>query len=348
MFGIKNIYYYAFVFSLIAISTYIGTSFNDAFKPHDEYDLIKKYLLNDSPLYGFNRPKIWIHTKYEYNARQWKSFQSRSSYDLNQPYIHLTIKSIIDHCGEDFHICLIDDNTFSKLIPSWETDMSTLAEPMKSLVRQAGMVELVYYYGGMVLPNSFLCTKPLLPFYNAAVEGGRAFVCEQVNHSVNLAKHQQRYAFLPNTYIMGAAKNNGTIKELVVYLKKRNQQMHFSHERIFSGDTEQWCMDAIAADKMRLIGGEQVGVKTANRKPVLLDNLMEEEYLDFSESCVGIYIPGDEILKRTKYQWFAAMSTDELLNTHTILTKHLKAALVDGAGLFYSNPSTEQKSISSL
>ena len=28
-----------------------------------------------------------------------EGFHSRSSTDLNQPYIHLTIKSIINHCG---------------------------------------------------------------------------------------------------------------------------------------------------------------------------------------------------------------------------------------------------------
>ena len=39
--------------------------------------MIKLYLLNDSPLYGQNKPKIWIHSKYELNARKWRDFQSR-------------------------------------------------------------------------------------------------------------------------------------------------------------------------------------------------------------------------------------------------------------------------------
>ena len=78
----------------------------------DDYKLIEQYLLNDSPLYGYNRPKIWIHSKYELNARKWKDFQSRNSTDLNQPYIHATIKTIINHCGNDFNVCLIDDESF--------------------------------------------------------------------------------------------------------------------------------------------------------------------------------------------------------------------------------------------
>jgi hypothetical protein len=127
----KNMYFYLIALSLVAVASYVGNKFKSQFVENDEYDLVRQYLLNDSPLYGYNKPKIWIHSKYEYNSRVWKSFQSRSSTDLNQPYIHMTIKSIVDHCGDDFHICLIDDETFSKLIPSWDIDLTTMAEPFR-------------------------------------------------------------------------------------------------------------------------------------------------------------------------------------------------------------------------
>ena len=345
----QNKYFYLTLISIFVVSSYIGAHYGDAFKPHDEYALIKDYLLNDSPLYGFNRPKIWIHTKYEYNARKWKSFQSRSSQDLNQPYIHLTIKTIIDHCGDDFHICLIDDNTFSKLIPSWkETNLATVAEPMKSQLRQIGLAELVYYYGGMVLPNSFVCGRPLKPFYESAIAGNQPFVCQNINRNENLLKNPQRQPFLPETYIMGAPKHNETVKELVEYLKKRNKTPHFSSDRDFLGDTSQWCMNAIREQKMTLIGGEYVGVKTAKGKPVLLDDLMEETYLDLHTDCVGVYIPENELLSRKRYQWFAVMPTDELMNTNMFITRYMKIALVDGSKDMYSNPSTEQPSVTSI
>lgn len=345
----QNKYFYLTLICLFLVSSYIGSQYGDAFKPNDEYALIKDYLLNDSPLYGFNRPKIWIHTKYEYNARRWKSFQSRSSYDLNQPYIHLTIKTIIDHCGDDFHICLIDDNTFSKLIPSWaDMNLATVAEPMKSQLRQVGLAELVYYYGGMVLPNSFVCSRSLKPFYESAIVEAKPFVCESINRNENLLKNPQRMTFLPDTYIMGAPKNHETIKELVEYLKKRNKTPHFSSDRDFLGDTSQWCMNAIRDQKMTLVGGEYVGIKNTKGRPILLENLMEEEYLDLHKDCVGIYIPENELLSRKKYQWFAVMSTDDLMNTNMAITKYIKIALVDGSNDMYSNPSSEEKSVSTI
>ena len=60
-----------------------------------ENKLIQQFLLNDSPIYGYNKPKLWIHSKFEVNARKWKSFLSRNTTDLNQPYLFLTIQSIV-------------------------------------------------------------------------------------------------------------------------------------------------------------------------------------------------------------------------------------------------------------
>ena len=145
MFSSNQITQYLMLFGVIIVAGYFGNSFNQKFQNKDEYDLIKQYLLNESPLYGFNRPKLWIHSKYEVNARKWKDFYSRNTTDLNQPYIHLTIKTIINHCGNDFNICLIDDDTFSKLIPTWDIDLSNIAEPKKSQYRELGMMQLIYY-----------------------------------------------------------------------------------------------------------------------------------------------------------------------------------------------------------
>jgi hypothetical protein len=332
LFDSKNVYLYVFALSLVAVASYVGNKFKSQFEDRDEYDLVRKYLLNESPLYGNNKPKIWIHTKYEYNARVWKSFHSRSSMDLNQPYIHLTIKSIVDHCGDDFHICLIDDNTFSKLIPSWDVNLSLIAEPFKSRIRQIGLTELVYYYGGMVLPNSFLCMKPLKNFYLDATASDKPFVCEAVNRTANITRQGQmgRLAFLPDLRIFGANKNDETIKELIKRLKQKIQVPHFSGDLELLGEDGYWCLDQVELDKMNLVGGEVVGVKTRCRKPILIENLLEDDYLKLSPHCVGIAIPDEDVLARTKYQWFAAMDTRSILEGESILAKYAKAAILSG------------------
>lgn len=323
----KNTYKYFIAIGVIAIVSFVGMNAKQAFSTNDEYALIKKYLLNDSPLYGFNKPKLWIHSNYEVNSRHWKSFQSRNNTDLNQPYLHLTIKTIINHCGEDFNVCLIDDDTFSRLIPSWDIDLKTVAKPMCDYYREIGMMQLLYYYGGMVVPNSFLCIKNLKELYEEGIAEQVPFICEKINHSADLSQNM----FSPNIHFMGAKKNDETIKMLVEYLQKRSQNPHFSSEVKFTGDTSSWCDNAIQKGQMTLINGKMIGIKTQKGKPILLEHLMEEDYLDITPEAYGIFIPAHEILRRHKYQWFAVLPAEDVFKTNAIIAKYLMASIVDSS-----------------
>lgn len=336
MFDFKNTSHYLFAFSIIMIASYVGNTFKQNFseRTNDEYELIKRYLLNDSPLYGFNKPKIWIHSKYEVNARAWNS---RNSTDLNQPYLHLTIQSIIDHCGDDFHVCLIDDTTFSNLIPGWDTDVANLPEPLKTNARKIGLSTILYLYGGVIVPNSFVCSKSLKPLYDSGISGGRPFVCE----SINRTEQKPRSAFIPDFVFMGSPKNNDEIMRIIEQLKKSNQ---YTREREFLGTENQWLVKAISEHKINLISGDNIGIKTKTGKPILLEDIMEDKFLDLSADCYGIYIPGDEVLKRTKYQWLATMSREELLTTNIAIVKYIKASMVDE----YSKSSSIIRSVVTL
>lgn len=340
----SNLWKYAALVVVIGVFSYYGNSmkkFLTITEPDDEYEMIKKYLLNDSPLYGYNKPKIWIHTKYEINARKWRDFYSRNTYDLNQPYIHLTIRSIINHCSDDFHICLIDDETFSKLIPIWDIDLTKIAEPLKSQYRQLGLAQLVYYYGGMVVPNSFLCIKNLKPLYDESLIDGKPFVCEAINRSVNLQHNirNTKMPFIPDTYFMGAKKNDPVIKEYVEYLRGRSLNGHITESYEFVGDTSVGALGTIRNGRMNLVDGILIGIKTKKRKPVLIEDLLEDNFLDLDDNKYGIYIPEDELLIRPKFSWFPVLSTEQLMETNTFITKHLKASLIDSVSIY--NKTTE-------
>jgi hypothetical protein len=350
MFEAKKIWKYIALIAVLGVASYYGNNIKQMFNTTDadEHKLIKQYLLNDSPLYGFNKPKLWIHTKYEINARKWKDFYSRNSYDLNQPYIHLTIKSIINHCSSDFHICLIDDDTFSKLIPTWDIDLMNIAEPLKSQYRQLGLAQLLYYYGGMVVPNSFLCCRNLKEMYEEGISGKKPFVCESINRTLNVQNqvNGSKMLFIPDTYFMGSPKNNDVILEYIDYLKSRSQSGHITRVYEFLGDTQVGCIGSINMGKMNLIGGEYIGIKTNKRKPVLLEDLMEDNYLDLSPAMYGIYIPESEILLRPKYQWFAVLDSKQLLESNIFIAKHIKASMVDALSDY--SVSTEIKSTISI
>lgn len=329
LFSEKTIAFTLVSASIIIVANYFSKFMNKTLQNNDD-EIIRKYLLNESPLYGYNRPKLWIHTKYEYNARRWQSFGSRSSTDLNQPYLHLTIRSIINHCGQSFNVCLIDDDSFSQLIPGWNIDVKKLADPFKQHYRDLAMAQLLYIYGGVIAPNSFICMKDLLPFYQESVDKNAPFVCEVPNTYPNIISDTKWRNFTSSSAFMGAPKRNEVIREFVDYLKLQNQSAHFSSDAEFFGYSSKWLNIQVYQGNIILLDGLQIGVKEKNGKAVGIEELMEERTLNFCPvKTYGVLIPADELLKRVKYQWFAVMSSQELLQTNLAITKYLLFSLAD-------------------
>jgi hypothetical protein len=343
MFESKYIYKYLAAIAVLGFVSYYGDKIKSKLGDSDENDkMIREYLLNESPLYGMNRPKLWIHSKYELNARRWKDFQSRNTNDLNQPYIHQTIKTIINHCGADFNVCLIDDESFSKLIPSWDANLSSMAEPFKSQFREVAMLQILYIYGGVVLPNSFVCVRNVMPLFMDTVEG-RPFFAEEINHT-----SKETVGFVPGMQIMGARKTCPVIKEMITELKTRNQSNHFSNEARFTGQTSQIIAKHIELGHASLVDGRLIGIKTKTGRQILLDDLMSEDFLDLDKNAYGILIPADEVLSRPKYQWLAYLSTAELMKTKSIITKYIKASIVDSTNEYFSGASIIQSAVTSI
>ena len=72
-----------------------------------------------------------------------------------------------------------------------------------------------------------------------------------------------------------------------------------------------------------MLPADLIGAKDMNGKPVTLDMLMSNNFLNLSGQVQGLYIPADEILKRTAYQWFARLSAQQALSSDTTIGKYL-------------------------
>ena len=73
---------------------------------------------------------------------------------------------------------MIDDESFGKIIPGWTTDMTRIAPPIRQKVREIALARILYYYGGMLVPSSFICFKDLAGIYKAGVSKDKMFVGE--------------------------------------------------------------------------------------------------------------------------------------------------------------------------
>lgn len=283
-----------------------------------DYDLVRKYLLNDNGLIENKKPILWVHITYDVNSREWLSFKSRNTKNLNQPYLYLTVKSIIDKCGEDFYICLIDDDTFKKLLPNWNVDLNLVSNPIKEKFRNLALAKILYNYGGLLVPNSFICFKNLLPLYQEFTKDNKMFVGEMVNRSISCSVSD----FSPNTIFMGCIQNSEEMGELVNYLERLNSK-DFTAQSDFNGNENEWCKNKIIENKISLINGNILGTKDKINKPIIIDNLLSNNFLEINSQAYGLYIPADELLKRTNYNWFVYLKPNEVLESETQIGKYL-------------------------
>ena len=122
----SNIFIYLIILFLII---FILIKYAESKKQGTE-ESIQGYLLNQKGIYKNKKPILWIYIPHYYNSRHWESFGSRSSFQLNQPYIYLTIQSIIQHCSDDFYICIIDNNSFNKLLPNLSFNINEFGNPI--------------------------------------------------------------------------------------------------------------------------------------------------------------------------------------------------------------------------
>ena len=287
------------------------------------YDAIQNFLLNDSDKFQteydkIKKPILWIHVKQEYNSRNWSSFGSRSSFELNQPYLYLTTSSIIKMCNASFHICVIDDNSFQKLIPEWNINLSRVGAPTQDYIRNLGMCKILHRYGGIRVPVSFVCMRDLDELYTHGTINDKMFVCQLNDRNVT-SVHREVY---PSIQFMGCKKDDIVMAEFIEYIQ-RTISGDFTSELQFLGEFDRWVNTRVERNQINLIDGKLIGTKTIEDETILIDNLLSNEYIDIYSKTYGIYIPADEVLSRRHYEWFSRMSPRQVLEGKMIIAKYL-------------------------
>lgn len=289
-----------------------------------DLNLIKKYLLNEddqltiNQLSAIKKPIIWIHIEYDRNLRKWESFGSRSSKELNQDYLYLTLRSIINMCSSHFHIILIDDNSFDKLLDDWKVDLNKVGNIQKENIRLLGLMKVLYKYGGILMEPSFILFKTLKPIYDKILSTGKPSIGEFENDSVD--SHIMNNC--PSLKFLGCRKNCGIIKELGKELELIVNGDHTNSSKL-EGQLSNWLYKKAKNEEINYIDGKFLGSRDSKNKNIDLSCLLGSSYLDLNINTYGLYIPRKDILKRTAYNWFAYLNSKEVLESNTNIAKYL-------------------------
>jgi hypothetical protein len=272
----------------------------------DNYSLVKNYLVRDLNI-SKGRPIIWIYIPSVPNSRKIKSFGDGTNTMINQDYLHLTIKSIIN-TNPSFTICVIDNYSFNKIIPGWEYDLNVFSQPILNNMLQLAMSKLLYIYGGMIVPLSFLCFKDLTPLYEHGTHSG-IFICENVNKSIRPEK------FVPDPTFMGCLPNDPTMFQYSLFCETVISDT--SEESKFLGVHSSWFYQK----NVTIISGEKIGIKTFETE-ITVEMLLSTTPIYLNDSY-GIYIPAEEILQKHDCEWFAYLSKKEVLMGNTNIQNYI-------------------------
>lgn len=266
----------------------------------DEFELISKHLQSDD---ASAKPRLWIHSS------------SPTSSGINA----LAMKSIVARCSDFFTICVVRDDTFSQYIPAWNSDDKKNKFNSKKHIREYGMVLLLYLYGGIVVPESFLCFRCLSSIYLTSAQAESPLLFGTPSCVENRLAVTNR-PFLPDPRFIAAPKKNAIVHQMLHFISGHKDTDQFSNS------LQYWCLAQYKKNNILLFDGKQIGVKDSHNDAIMLENLMEEKELALQDGCLGIFIPYAEMQKRQKYQWFAALSEGATLGTSAILSKYLRFA----------------------
>ena len=290
----------------------------------EELNIIKKYLLNEDEyntidkLSAIKKPIIWIHIEYDRNLRKWESFGSRASEELNQDYLYLTLRSIINKCSDYFHIILIDDDSFGLLLEDWNVDLKQVGNAQRENIRQLALMKVLYKYGGIMMEPSFILFKSLRPIYEKIVLTEMPCVGEFTNETVD--SHIMNYS--PSLKFIGCMKNCPKINELGKHLEILvNSDNTFSSK--LEGQITNWLYKKSQNNEISYIDGKFLGTRDSKNKNIDLASLLGSTYLDLNVNTYGLYIPHKDLLKRTAYNWFVYLNTKQVLESNTNVGKYL-------------------------
>jgi hypothetical protein len=314
---------YFTIFIILTVSGYLYDKYKLKYVPDEElskYDIVRQFLLNGGSGMG-EKPILWIHTPHPVNHRYWPSFGSRNTRLLNQPYKVSCVETVVKHCSKSFNIVLIDDYSFAKLIKGWDIDMDKLADPVKEHVRMLALSKLLHSFGGLLLPNSTVVCKDLKSLYDSALKAHDSFSVNMINRGSS-AEYSSMF---PTTKILGCKKNSQTMGQFSKYLEGLTST-DYTSESDFLGQSNRWLYGKYSENKLCLVMGKLFGVKDKDGEEVGIERLMGNTFIEFSPDKYALYIPGDEILERNKYEWFSRLSQQQLRGCDTIAAKQLLIA----------------------
>ena len=240
-------------------------------------------------------------------------------------YKRLCIETIIKNCDDSFNIILLDDSAVKDMLPHWSVPIERLLGPTKMYYRYLAQLELLYEYGGFILPPSFLCIRDLKEMYVSNVlQKKKMIVGENVNPGPDFTQR-----FIVDPRLVASEKENMILKTYIDFVRRKAQE-DTTGETWFDNDYATWCTSRIQNGHINMIDGSYLGTKDRNGNVVTIESLVGESAKppQLSSFVNGIWIPSDQLEDRTQFRVYLSMP----LESNTYLGTMFRMVLGRGEG----------------
>jgi hypothetical protein len=143
-----------------------------------------------------------------------------------------------------------------------------------------------------------------------------------VGEMLNKTTTSSQLLYFPNTTFMGCLKNSSTMMKYINYLETIISQ-DFVDESTIVGAYGRWCYEKNLQGEVGIIPADKLGIMDADGVSITIDRLIQNTFVHLSGDVLGIYIPVDDIINRTAYNWFARLSAKQVLESDTTIGKYL-------------------------
>ena len=189
-----------------------------------------------------------------------------------------------------------------------DIDLNKLSGPLKNKYRELSLLKVLHQYGGVIVPPSLFLKKSI-----KCVDDPNSWYVSEIGNQFNIS--------LKDTYrtmtLMGSNKNN---EQLTNYIEYYSEMI----KKDFTEESLHFIPNYLKTNDVKYLDGKVIGVKDRNGKPIMLEDLMENKDIYLHPSAIGVYIPHDELIKRTKYNWYCHLSAKDVLECNVFISSYMK------------------------
>jgi hypothetical protein len=257
--------------------------------------------------FNSKKPIAWIYLPFETNAMNWESFYSRNNKNINNTLLREIINKNTRELKSHFNVLIIDDNSFKYLLDDTATDLETIGDPLKTKIIDLYILKLIRKYGGLRVPNYFAVqnSQELFNLLNRTTKD--TILCFKKPFNNTLIYDIKFTGTLFN--------NNETIKKL-----EHLQSLLISNDATDESNFKTTSIVEMVSNNIINYDMNNSGVYDINGNILVVEDFMSEtKKIEFPSSSFIIYIPIEQISKRTHYNWVTYLN-----NSHSIqLSKFL-------------------------